>query len=778
MLSLLLAAVVAAPDTLAETYSGAAGRLKVAIPRIEAEVVIDGDLDEPAWAHASRLTEFSQYAPADGRRAEQDIEVLVWYSPTALHFGVRAKARPGSVRATLANRDRLAEEDRVEFYLGTYNDGNQALVFAVNPLGVQQDGTIAEQGRNNGGREGTDLSPDFVFASRGRITDEGFEVEIRIPFKTLRYQSAQSQDWGLHIIRRVQASGHEDSWAPAVRAAPSFLRQAGTLQGLTGLRRGIVMDLNPVVTARAAGGPDPVRVGRWDYDNAAELGGNVRWGVTPNLTLNGTVNPDFSQVEADASQILTDPRRALFFAEKRPFFLEGIEQFSTPNQLIYSRRIAAPVAAAKLTGKISGTTVATMFALDGREVSRTGTDNPFFAIARAQRELGGGSRAGLVFTSRTEPRFSSQLGGIDTRVVLPGRVALSAQIVGSLTTRDGHREVAPLWGFDVRRAGRHLGFQAGFDGVSDAFDAAAGFIGVPDAVTLHGGPSWTGYGKPGSFIARGTAGISVNGRWTYDDFVGGRHLQDRQLFLTGNLEFRGGWSFSAFNWFEYFGYDSRLFQGYALERHGPAGVVDTIAPYPGSGTIHNYGSQVTLNTPWVGPFSGTLNATFGADVNYDEWSPANILFINSTIQFRPTSQLRAQGTYVLTYFQRRSDGSVVSVTHIPRLRIEYQVSRAVFLRVVGEYRASQRDDLRDDGRTGDPILLLDPRDGVYKRGLASLRETNGFRSDFLFSFQPTPGTVFFAGYGGSYQDTGRFKFGDLKRTNDGFFLKASYLFRM
>jgi hypothetical protein len=362
--------------------------------------------------------------------------------------------------------------------------------------------------------------------------------------------------------------------------------------------------------------------------------------------------------------------------------------------------------------------------------------------------------------------------------VIPGGTAVSAQVVGSVTTRDGQRDVAPLWQLDARRAGKHFGFQAKFEGVSDAFEAAAGFIGVPDAVTLAGGPSWTVYGKPGALLARATGGVSVNGRWTYDDFVAGRNLQDRQLFLTGSAEFRGGWSLSAFNWFEYFGYDRRLFEGYAVERRGAAGIVDTVAPYPGGGTIHNYGSSVTLTTPWVGPFSIDLSATFGADVNYFEWAPANILFLSSTIQFQPTSQLRVLGTYVLTYFQRRSDGSVVSVTHIPRLRVEYQLNRSLFLRVVGEYRASRRDALRDEGRTGDPILFLDPRDGVHKRAPASQSESNGFRTDFLFSFQPTPGTVFFAGYGGSYRDTGRFKFGDLERTADGFFLNASYLFRM
>jgi hypothetical protein len=775
MLGLLVVGALAGVDTLSQNYSGSSGQIRVAIPRIEQEIEVDGVLTEAPWQRAGRLTGFSQYSPADGRPAEHDTEILVWYSPTALHFGVRAKARPGSIRATLANRDQLAQEDRIEFYIGTYNDGHQALVFGVNPLGVQQDGTLAEQGRANGGREGTDLSPDFVYTSRGRITEEGYEIEVRIPFKTLRYQSAETQDWGLHVLRRVQATGHEDSWVPAQRAAASFLAQSGTLQGLTGMRRGLVMDVNPVVTGRSTGAPVDTE---WEYDQKAEFGGNVRWGITPNLTLNGTINPDFAEVEADASQIVTDPRRALFFPEKRPFFLEGIEQFQTPNQLIYSRRIAAPVTAAKLTGKVSGTTVATMFAVDGQEVSRSGEDNPIFAIARAQRDLGGGSRAGAVFTSRVEPDFSSTLGGLDTRVVFKSGVALSAQAVGSVTTRSGVTEVAPLWELDVRRAGKHFGFQANFDGVSDEFVAAAGFIGQPDAVSISASPSWTVYGKPDAFIARATGSFRVNARWQYDQFTGGEDPQDKQLFITGNVAFKGGWVLDLFSWFENFGYDDRLYRSYAIEQVGAGGVVDTIAPYPGAGTMRNMGMSATLVTPWVGPFSARLNATAGRDVNYFEWSAANILFMDSQISFRPTNQLRVDGTYVLTHYQRRTDGSIVSVTHIPRLRAEYQVTRSLFVRLVGEYRTTEQDDLRDDGRTNSPILIYDPTADLYKRSLAEAFEDNGMRADFLLSFQPSPGTVFFAGYGGSYLDTGKFEFSNLRRTADGFFLKASYLFRL
>jgi hypothetical protein len=777
---LALFLLVAPGDTLT-TFPGIEGKTSVPIPRIEDQITVDGQLAEPVWQRAARLTGFSQYAPVDGRPADQATEVLVWYSATALHLGVRAQAKPGTVRATLANRDRLATEDRIEFYLGTYHDGHQALVFGVNPLGVQQDGTLAEQGAGSpgvvgiaSGREAVDLSPDFVYASGGRLTEFGYEVEVRIPFKTLRYQSRDVQSWGLHVLRWVQAAGQEDSWVPARRAAPSFLNQSGALTGLSDLRRGIVMDLNPVVTARADGAPS---IGGWGYDGAAEFGGNLRWGVTPNLTLNGTYNPDFSQVEADASQILTDPRRALFFPEKRPFFLEGIEQFNTPNQLIYSRRIAAPVAAAKLSGKVGTATVATMLALDGKEVSRTGRDHPFFAIGRVLTSLGGGSRAGLVFTSRSEPGLASQLGGADVRLVTRGGVVIAGQLAGSATTEAGRTTVAPLWDLDVRRQGRRVGFNAGFSGVSDRFVAAAGFIGAPDAVYLSGGTQFTFYGKPGGLVARVNFGPATTFRWIYQDFTDGREVLDRQLFVSGNVELRGGWSLRFFNWLERFGYDRRLFRNHAIERRLPGGVVDTM-PYPTQPAIRTIGPNINLTTPWVGPFALELSTFLGNDVNYDEWSPARITFVNSTLQFRPTDQFRADFTYILTRYQRRTDGTVVSAGHIPRLKVEYQVSRAVFLRAVGEYRSLERDSLRDDGRSEDPILIRDPQDGIYKRSLALAQRSNSLRADFLFSYQPSPGTVFFAGYGGGFQDQGRFRFTGLDRTADGFFLKASYLFRM
>jgi len=169
---------------------------------------------------------------------------------------------------------------------------------------------------------------------------------------------------------------------------------------------------------------------------------------------------------------------------------------------------------------------------------------------------------------------------------------------------------------------------------------------------------------------------------------------------------------------------------------------------------------------------------YGSDPNYLEWSRSEIIFARLGLTYRPTEKLRFESGMPILIHYRRTDGSRVDGAIIPRLKIEYQVSRAIFLRMVGEYRSAYRDDLRDDARTNRPILIRDPDDGVYRRSLALGSESNSLRVDWLFSFQPTPGTVFFAGYGSTLEEPSAFRFGGLGRTRDGFFTKLSYLFRM
>src|SRR5438105_10324716 len=450
----MLLAVVALLDCCdpAPTYSGRGHQLDVRIPRVEGDVVIDGDLADSVWAHAALLTAFSQYAPNDGLPAADSTQALVWYSSTAIYFGIRAFEQHGRPTMTLANRDQIFGDDNVQILLGTFHDGKQALMFAVNPLGVQGDGSLIEGANVSAGgfiggavvgREQPDLSPDFVFQSRGHVTDWGYEVEVRIPFKSIRYQPRQPQDWKLNIVREVQHSGLEDSWFPARRASATFVGQSGNLVGLSGMHRGLVMDVNPEATGKTSGAPTP---SGYQYDvGDPQVGGNIRWGVSDNLTLNGTLKPDFSQVESDAGQLAFDPRQALFFSEKRPFFLEGSELFQVPQNLIYTRRIVQPVAAVKLTGNASGTDIGFLSAVDQKFASASGDDNPIFNIVRAQRSLGHGSRIGLVYTDRIEGGNYNRVAELDSRLVFKDIYGLNLQVAGSRTRTGGATTTAPLW---------------------------------------------------------------------------------------------------------------------------------------------------------------------------------------------------------------------------------------------------------------------------------------------------------------------------------------------
>jgi len=768
----------------AGVYSGRDNQVHVAIPRLEAPappVTIDGVMEEEAWQHAARLTDFSQYSPVDGRPADDPTEVFIFYSPTTIYFGVKAHAAAGAVHATLADRDKIDADDAIQIFLNPFNDGRQSLVFAVNPFGIQADGALVEGSGNRGGalfgalesgREVTDLTPDYVFQSKGRLTDYGFEIEIAIPFKTLRFPANRVQSWALNIVRRVQSSGHEDSWTPAQRAKSSFLAQSGTLDGLQDLKRGLVLDLNPIVTAKADG---IARDTRWGYDaSRPELGGNVRWGVTPNLTVNGTVNPDFSQVEADASQFTFDPRSALFFPEKRPFFLDGAELFNTPNNLIYTRRIAAPITAVKLTGKSAGTDVAVLSAVDDATTSATGFDHPVFNIVRLQHDLPGSSKVGVAYTDRIDGANSNRVFAADTRLLFGSIYNLQMQAGGSRTVVDGKATDAPIWQAVFNRDGRHFGLRYQTTGIHEDFQAASGFINRGGIINTNLTHRWTWFGGADAPLQSWTTSVLVNGVRQYKSVTLGEPWLEKKLHFNNNFKFTGGWLAGVSALFESFAFDQALYKDYAIDGGGPSGT--RILPFTGTPHIRNADYVVTLNTPQFSRFSGTLFYIWGRDENFFEWSPANIAFATYTLDWRPSEKIRISPQYQLQSYVRRSDGSMVGDRRIPRVKVEYQVSRPIFVRVIGEYDARRQDALRDDTRTGLPILIRDPETGIFAPSPAF--ERNRVRFDGLFSYQPTPGTVFFAGYSSFLTEPRGLQFDRLRRTNDGFFLKVSYLFRL
>ncbi len=766
----------------ASVYNGRLGSLDVHLPRLEGKVTVNGMLDEPEWAQAAMLTGFSQFSPMDGIPAADSTEVLVWYAPDAMYFGIRAYEAHGQVHATLADRDKIGADDYVQILLSTFDDSRQATVLSVNPFGVQSDGALVETGSTSGNgfnsavvrRELPDLSPDFVFESKGRLTDYGYEVEVRVPFKSLRFQPSREQRWGINITRQVQHSGQEDSWAPARRASASFLAQSGHLVGLADLQRGLVLDFNPSITSKTTG---TRAAAGWDYNGGSpEIGGSIRWGITNNLNLNGTANPDFSQVESDAGQFQFDPRDELFFSEKRPFFLDGSEQFTTPNQLIYTRRIVQPVAAVKLTGKGLGTDIGFLSAVDDKAVSVSG-DHPVYNLLRLQRDIGANSRLGLVYTDRVEGSSSNRVGGIDGRLV-KGVYSAQFQVAGSRTTTAGITRTAPLYYGRFIANGRTFGFRATVNGSDTDFRARSGFFPRPGFSHANFQPRVSFYGPSGSLLENLTVDVNLDGLYRYDQFATSAGMQEEKIHLNANLIMHGGWHVGASVLTEHFGYPSEVYTDYRLELPNAVGGADTVG-FVGREKIPNKDYVLALDTPEFRQFSGSLFMLWGHDENFFEWASGKILWVTLGLDWRPTDKLRLNANYQLNQVNRRTDGSLVNVSHIPRLKLEYQASRPIFVRLVGEFNSERQSALRDDTRTDAPILIFDPAVGDFVRTTPFTRRS--FRGDILFSYQPTPGTVLFAGYGSTLRDpvdpddplrTG------LRRSEDGFFFKMSYLFRM
>ena len=761
-----------------EVYSGTLGQLDVVVPRLEIAIEVDGVLDEAPWSDAAMLTGFSEYKPVDGLPADDKTEVLVWYSPDAIHFGIRAFEPHGPPNASLADRDKIEADDHVQILLDTFNDGRSAVVFGVNPFGVQSDGSRVEQRTSTRvtsatrGRDPVDLSQDFLYESQGRLTEWGYEVEMRIPFKSLSYQSEDTQSWGINVIRRVQHSGHEQTWTPALVGRASFLAQGGTLLDLGGFERGLVLDINPVVTSSING---ESQTSGWEYDaQQPEFGGNIRWGLTSNLTMNGTVNPDFSQVEADEGRTQYDPRRAVFFSEKRPFFLEGSEYFQTPNRLIYTRRISSPVAATKFTGKIGGTEMAVLSAADDKALSATGEDYPIYNLVRVKRDVGDQSTVGIAYTDRIEGSDYNRVASADTRFVFGGIYDLRMQGAMSFDRTDGTETDGHLWDLSLARRGRQFGWDVVFKGLDDELMAGSGFLSRVGIVQLRGSTSLTGYGEPGAKVERFSGRISLDTNWRHETFLAGGSLDEFwRGSIGGDLTIRGGWALRASFITEEVFYPHELYADYAIESPTATGT-DTI-PYVGVPKIATYNLSLGLTLPRSQHFSGSTSLLIGEDVNYDEWAPGYLFLWRNTLVWRPTDQLRIEGSWVRQQYLRKVDNSTLRIRDLPRLKVEYQLTRAIFFRFVGQYEATNVDDLRDDTRTENPILVRNS-DGIYEPELAWTR--NDFRVDGLFSFEPSPGTVIFAGYGSSLTEIDSFRFDSLERTSDGFFVKLSYLLRM
>ena len=762
-------------------YHGRNRETTVHVPRVEGDsITIDGVLDEGAWRKAALLTGFSSYLPIDDRPADDSTEVYVWFTSRDVYFGVRAFEGHSKVHATLAARDKIDSDDYIQFVLDPFNDRRRAFIFGVNPLGAQADGVRTEgfnppqpRGQTFGGNPpaNIDLSPDFVFESKGRVIEGGYEIEVRIPLKSIRFQGIDAQDWALNVVRYVQHTGYQQTWMPTRRGAASFLVQSGTLTGFSSLHRELVAEINPEVTESLAGAPEG---DGWSYKSTARVGGNVRMRLAPNITLNATIRPDFSQVEADAAQVPGDTRFSLFFPERRPFFLDGSEYFDAPSNLMYTRRIVQPDAAVKLTGRVGRTTFAYMGALDGRTASASGDDRPLVNLLRVRRDLLTASTAGLSLSDRTEGGSFSRAALADTRIVFRKSYAFSGTMGGSARRENDGASVktAPLWDLALNRTGLRYGLRYAFTGIAPEFDAAAGFVPRNDFVSAAAYNRFSFYWKPGSLVESFLVRQGFDALWLYDRFFDGASVQETKVQFETVTQLRGGWVVSLTPVRESWLFDARRYATYATLRSFPAdGGFDTLAFTPSARTP-TYVLLARVNTPQFRLFTGRFSAFVGRDVDFFETAPARRRDFSADIDFRPSTQLRLTTSYLYSRYTRWRDGSELSQANVPRLKAEYQLTRALFLRLVGQYDSRRRDALRDPA-TDAPLVIA--TDGVYAR--ASATTTRDLRMDWLVSYVPSPGTVFFAGYGSSLTEPQAFRFREIERVRDGFFVKVSYLLR-
>lgn len=736
----------------------------------DSDVTVDGYLDESVWQSAAKMNNFNNFLPVDGSLADDDADILIWYSKEAIYFGIRANANPEEVRSTLADRDKLESDDYLMIILDTYNDQRTAYAFGVNPLGQQADGTITDNvpDRKAAMPFTIDKNPDYVFESKGRIVETGFVIEVKIPFKSLRYNNSEVQNWGFNILRSVQHSRYLLSLTQAKLGEASFLAQNSQLTNIKNIKAKRLFDINPELRNalnRAVDSKD------FTSQTKDPLGVNIRYGLSSNTVLNATLNPDFSQIEADVAQISYEPRRALYFPEKRPFFLDGIEFFSTPTRLIYTRKIVNPVASSKITGKIGDrSSIGVISAADNYGSSISNMDIAAANAIRLKRDFSDQNHTGIVYTDKSYNDYSNRVFAVDGKLILNKKYSFQGQGGFSITnTSESKGEAAPMWNISANTSSRKWSSSFTTSAYHSEFDPALGFVSIGDYVSVAAGTRRTFYGSKGSSIEKFNVGYRHTYNWNYDPFVKGEKPLDWRSYPTFSFNFKGGWGLNTFIWYESFGFSEKSYQNH-FYKDG-----DSYKPFAERDAIINLGFMTTLQLPQLDTFSGSIKYGYGKDPNYQEWAPGIINLTEMKLFWNPSDQLRVNFRLNQQNNKRPENGSLVSSATVPRLKIEYQLNESLFLRFVGQYNSSYRDSLNDSSREGDPIYFKNADGSFYRAGK---QESNNLQADFLFSYRPTPGTLVFVGYGSSLTEPERYRFNSLERQSDGFFIKLSYLYRL
>ena len=723
------------------------GRPTVVVPTAAGVPRIDGRLDDALWSSAVRITEFVQQRPLDGAPASEETEIFVAYDSSNLYFGLYAHySSPDLVRANRVDRDQTTLDDTIKVYFDPFLDQQRAFVFSVNGYGVQGDavvnrrdrGSTGGRGRRSGGGSSNvatgsvaptgDPSWDALFDSAGTLVPDGWTAEMAIPFKSLRYPQrgvGEAHRWGFQIVRTIESKDESDVWAPISRDIAGFLPQMGVLEGLTGLSLSRNLEVMPTFIASQTGRRETTTGEFVNNDADPEAGVNLKYGVTSNLTLDFTYNPDFSQIETDSPQIEVNQRFPLNFPELRPFFLEGQEIFSimAPVTLVQTRTIVDPEYGAKLTGKVGRTSVMVVAADDQAPGKVDDRSDPAFGksaqvfLGRARYDLYSESHIGLLATNREFLDSHNRMGGIDGSFRIGSNHQTGIFAMGSLDRdREGVQRRGHILQANVTKQGRNLSYFIAHWEISPDFLNDQGFTRRVDDKTYTGRVDYRWW--PTGRIVNWGPRVSYRRTYDYDNV-----LQDEQMGASVSVRFARNIDVNV-------GYDRDMERFGAVDfwksRLSFGGNVRTSRRFSFGGNMGS-GDQIRfVDSPFLG--SGT---------EFD---------LNMTL--RPFSRLQSEITLDSSRLVDPRDDEEVFDVKIWRALTTYQFTDRFLLRNIMEYN------------TFDGKLL----------------------ANLLVTYRVSAGTVFFGGYDARYDQANRinaelFSRRSLLRTNHTVFTKLQYLFR-
>ena len=716
----------------------AAGASVPQLPNTDAEISIDGVMDEPAWSDAIAIPVNIETRPGENTPAPVDTVAYIIEDGQSLYVAFDARdPEPHLIRAFLRDRDSAWNDDFVGIVIDTYGDERRAFEFFVNPLGVQMDLTNDDVNKNE------DASWDAIWDSAGKIGDDGYVVEIEIPLSQLRFPRVEDkQTWGIDLLRFYpREHRYRLSNNPQDRSVNCYLCQLTKLQGLEGTEPGRDLEVVPTLTAsQLSTTDDPGSAPLQSGDAEAELGLNVRWGITPDLTANLAINPDFSQVEADAAQLDVNNQFALFFPEKRPFFLEGADYFSTPIRAVFTRTVADPSVGAKLTGKRGKNTFGLYVAQD--EITNlifpgpTGSDSESLLqentamVGRYARSFGDASAIGALVTSRSGDDYHNNVAGFDLRWKISDQHSVFGQYLRSDTRYPD--EVAtdfdqPLGSFDgsgvfagydydsrdwfayLRHADRSRGFRAD-SGFVPRVDVSQQVVGL--------GRIWHGTEK--TWYSR----MQLNGDWDIAHDDDGRLLErevEAYFSINGPMQSR----------VEFGGLTRDLLYNDVLFKEDKVSFFTEIQPRGGLllGFWSRVGDQVDFD-----------NTRLGDEIRIDpfvRWNIGRHLL------------LRYDGVFVNL---DRKDGEQIFDAAVHDVRLTWQFSVRSFVRLTAQVQDIERNpDSYDD--------VVDQRSRDVGRQL-------------LYSYKINPQTVFFLGYSDALIDDDNLS--GLTTTDRTWFMKIGY----